>query len=287
MKKNLILGFVVVLAALTGTLAWANSSTAKTDVAAYESLLTTIYGTTEDRYRGEKLLHHRIQNVLQTCMEQKGLAYHPPAYAGSAAGVVSPGDLDIGTPLGESFGIADRHRAYAEGLSDNVGNNLQAKSPEELTAYGTASEQCMAQAVPLEEDYYPAAQPEVVNRLLAELQKIQSDPAAEPLRASYQDCLHQAGYTANTRLELYAFVAEQFPLAGQPWPELSATQQWQDAARAEQKAATTDKTCRANLYHWAVGVIRPVVDTLSTDPQVKAVQQGWLQIKTDFSAAGL
>jgi hypothetical protein len=295
--KKVIIGSIVAIVGLTGIFVWAaavhSNDVVEANTVAYEALLDKIYGTASDRYQGEKLLHHRIQNVIKNCMESKGLGYIPPVYAGSSVGVVAPGDLDIATPLGDSFGIAEQYRAHAQGVETdrNSGGNKPgleaARSQETGATYSAAADECMSKATPLEEDYHPAGQQEVESRLLAELRKAQSSEAAKPLFADYQNCLHKAGYSANSRLELYEYISKQFPPPEQPWSEMATTKKWKDAIAAEQKAATSDVSCRAALYHWAVGQIRPMVDRLSTDPQVEAVRRGWDQIAANYKAAGL
>jgi hypothetical protein len=296
-KKKVILVSIVAIAGLAGTLWWAaaayTSSAAKANTVAYETLLDKIYGTAIDRHRGEKLLHHRIQTVIKNCMENKGLGYIPPVYAGNSAGVVSPGDLDVATPLSNSFGMAERYRVHAQGVEAdrNSGGNkpgLEAeRSQETRVAYSAAVDECMSKAIPLEEAYHPAGQQKVVSRLLAELRKVQLSEAARPLLADYQDCLHTAGYKANSRFELYEHILRQFPSPEQPWSQMAATKQWQQAVTLEQKAATADKTCRTKLYRWATRHIRPVVDQLNADPQVADVQRGWSKIEADYKASGL
>ncbi|HJQ08266.1 MAG TPA: hypothetical protein VJ836_02155 [Candidatus Saccharimonadales bacterium] len=295
--KKMIIGSLVAITALMGMLAWViqvhGNGVIKANTAAYELLLDKIYGTASDRYRGEKLLHHRIQNVIKNCMESKGLGYVPPLYAGSSAGVVAPGDLDVATPLSESFGIAERHRMHAQGVEadQNSGGNKPgleaARSQQTGTIYNAAVDECMAKAIPLEEDYHPAGQQETIDRLLTELRKVQGSEAAKPLITDYQDCLHKAGYKANSRFELYDHVLKQFPTPEQPWSRMAATKQWREAARSEQKAAAADKVCRAKLYHWATGRLQPAVGRLNTDPEVETVRRGWDKIEAGYAAAGL
>ncbi len=177
MKKKVIIGSIVAIACFAGMLAWAvvmfnSNSKVHANVMAYEALLDQIYGTAHDRHRGEKLLHHRIQEVIKTCMESKGLGYIPPTYAGSSAGVVSPGDLDVATPLQSgSFGIAERHQAHARGVEadHNSGGNkpgLEAQASQETGAtYSAVGDECMSKAMPLEEDYHPAGQQGVATQL--------------------------------------------------------------------------------------------------------------------------
>jgi hypothetical protein len=278
---------------LTWAIVVGSARTIKANTAAYEALLDKIYGSAKDRGHGEELLHHRIQEVIKTCMESKGWGYAPPAYGGSSAGVVSPGDLDIATPLSDSFGIAERHRAHARGVEadHNSGGNkagIEAgRSQETGAAYSTAGDECMSKAMPLEDDYHPTGQQEVVSRLLAELRQVQLSKAAKPLIADYQGCLHNAGYKANSRFELYEHTLKQFPNPEKPWPQMADMKQWQKAVQAERKAAATDKECRTKLYRWATGQIRPTVGRLTMDPKVAALQRGWRQIEAEHKAAGL
>jgi hypothetical protein len=276
-------------------------------VAAYNTLIDRIYGTPEQRRKGEQLVNHLQDTAMRACMDGAGYGYEPsPVFAGIAV-QAAPADLDLVAPLGDfhqTRGAEQNARALQAALDS--GNNRPFQVAKALGVgrqYIEANNACTAKEETTK--YFETGRPEgralsSGNRALAEqmagvalqfeqqVAALQATPEAQKLLDSYRACLKTHGFTAGSWLDLYKQVAARFQgTEGMALTALSKLASWGQAVAFEQNAQVADRACRSEIRSWAIASLQPVVDSYLVDPMVATLAATWQAIENEATAAGL